>query len=77
MEERFMWILISFILAGLWVAALMAYFQLRGKMLYVVRGILAEKESSNEVQRLMLIGRIQVANTMKVILTGRGITPKR
>jgi len=72
-----MWILISFILAGLWVAALMAYFQLRGKMLYVVRGILAEKESSNEVQRLRLIGRIQVANTMKVILTGRGITPKR
>ena len=72
-----MWILISFILAGLWVAALMAYFQLKGKMLYIVRGILAEKESSNEVQRLMLIGRIQVANIMKVILTGRGITPKR
>ena len=46
-------------------------------MLYVVRGILAEKESSNEVQRLMLIGRIQVANTMNVILTGRGITPGR
>ena len=77
MEERFMWILISFILAGLWMAALRAYFQLRGKMLHVVRGILAEKESSNEVQRLMLLGRIQVANTMKVILTGRGITPKK
>ena len=72
-----MWILISFILAGLWVAALMAYFQLKGKMLYTVRGILAEKEGSTEVQRLMLIGRIQVANTMKVILTGRGITPER
>ena len=72
-----MWILISFILAGLWVAALMAYFQLKGKMLYIVRGILAEKESSNEVQRLMLIGRIQVATTMKVILDREGITPKR
>jgi len=72
-----MWILISFILAGLWVAALMAYFQLKGKMLYIVRGILAERESDNEVQRLMLIGRIQVANTMKIILTGRGITPGR
>ena len=58
-------------------AALMAYFQLRGKMLYIVRGILAERESDNEVQRLMLIGRIQVANTMKIILTGRGITPGR
>ena len=66
-----MWILISFILAGLWVAALMAYFQLRGKMLYVVRGILAEKESSNEVQRLMLIGRIQVANQISVVVTGK------
>jgi len=55
----------------------MAYFQLKGKMLYIVRGILAERESDNEVQRLMLIGRIQVANTMKIILTGRGITPGR
>jgi len=72
-----MWILTSVILAGLWVAALMAYFQLKGKMLYIVRGILAEKESSNEVQRLMLIGRIQVATTMKVILDREGITPKR
>jgi len=54
-----MWILISFILAGLWVAALMAYFRLRGKMLHIVRGILAERESDNEVRQTMLIGRIR------------------